>query len=40
LPLSGPALLVTVLADDGLMLRRRLEAGLAELEAWLLRTPS
>ncbi|MDQ8708014.1 urease accessory protein UreD [Streptomyces sp. LHD-70] len=32
LPLSGPAVLVTALADDAIGLRRRLDDGVAELE--------
>lgn len=40
LPLSGPAVLITALAHDGLALRRRLDAGLAAIEAWLLGTRS
>lgn len=36
LPLSGPAILVTALANDGLALRHRLDAGLAQVEASLL----
>ena len=35
LPLSGPAVLITALANDGLALRDRLDAGLAEVEASL-----
>lgn len=35
LPLSGPAMLVTALANDRLALRYRLDAGLAEIEASL-----
>ncbi len=35
LSLSGPAVLVTALADDGLILRQRLNTGLAALEACL-----
>jgi urease accessory protein len=40
LPLSGPAVLVTALAHDGLALRHRLDAGLAGIEASLPRTCS
>lgn len=40
LPLSGPAVLVTALADDGLALRHRLDTGLARIEASLLPTRS
>ena len=36
LPLSGPAALVTALANDALELRHRLDTGLAAVEAWLL----
>lgn len=35
LPLSGPAALITALAPDGLVLRHRLDAGLAVVEAAL-----
>ncbi len=40
LSLSGPAVLITALANDGLALRHRLDTGLAEVEAALLRTCS
>jgi urease accessory protein len=40
LPLSGPAVLVTALANDAIGLRDRLNAGLAEVEASLPRTCS
>jgi urease accessory protein len=33
LPLSGPALLITALANDALTLRRRLDAAVAEVDA-------
>ncbi len=40
LSLSGPAVLITALANDGLALRHRLDTGLAEVEAALRRTCS
>lgn len=40
LPLCGPAMLVTALADDALALRRQLDGGLAKIEASLLATSS
>lgn len=40
LPLSGPAMLVTALAHDGLALRHRLDTSLAEIEASLPRACS
>lgn len=39
LPLSGPAMLVTALARDGLALRHQLDTGTATVEAALRRTP-
>lgn len=40
LQLSGPAILVTALANDGLALRQQINTGLAEVEASLLRSCS
>jgi urease accessory protein len=40
MPLSGPGVLVTALANDALSLRDRLNAGLADIEASLLRVCS
>lgn len=40
LQLSGPAILVSALANDGLVLRQRLDLGLAEVEASLEMIPN